>query len=75
MTKIELAEKIKEQIKDFKYILNNNQQDPDKRDYIVSNSKILKTGFKFENSIESGIKELIDSNIQNLDYSKCSNIN
>ena len=52
LTKIELAEKIKEQIKDFEYILNNNQQDPDKRDYIVSNSKILKTGFKFENSIE-----------------------
>tara|TARA_A100001388_G_C28774992_1_gene506730 strand:+ start:1351 stop:2283 length:933 start_codon:yes stop_codon:yes gene_type:complete len=75
LTKIELAEKIKEQIKDFEYILNNNQQDPDKRDYIVSNSKILKTGFKFENSIESGIKELIDRNIQNLDYSKCSNIN
>ncbi len=75
LTKIELAKKIKEQILDFEYILNNNQQDPDKRDYIVSNSKILKTGFKFENSIESGIKEMINENIHKLDYSKCSNIN
>lgn len=74
LTKIELAEKIKDQILDFDYILNNNQQDPDKRDYIVSNEKILKTGFKFENSIEKGIKELIENSIQKLDYSKCSNI-
>jgi nucleoside-diphosphate-sugar epimerase len=75
LTKIELAKKIKEQISNFDYFLNNNQQDPDKRDYIVSNKKILKTGFKFENSIESGIKELIDKSIDKLDYSKCSNIN
>tara|TARA_B110000858_G_C17734877_1_gene442006 strand:- start:104 stop:1036 length:933 start_codon:yes stop_codon:yes gene_type:complete len=74
LTKIELAKKIKEQLLDFDYILNNNQQDPDKRDYIVSNEKILKTGFKFQNSIESGIKELINKSIHKLDYSQCSNI-
>ncbi len=33
--------------------------DPDKRNYIVSNDKLLKTGFKFEYSLEEGIKELI----------------
>ena len=59
LTKIELAEKIKDQILDFDYILNNNQQDPDKRDYIVSNEKIESTGFKTEFSLDRGIEELI----------------
>ncbi len=74
LTKIELAKKIKDQIPDFEYILNNNKQDPDKRDYIVSNEKILNTGFKFKNTIEAGIRQLIEKNVQDLDYSKCSNI-
>ncbi len=74
LTKIELAKKIKDQIPDFEYILNNNKQDPDKRDYIVSNEKILNTGFKFKNTIEAGIRQLIEKKVQDLDYSKCSNI-
>ena len=34
-------------------------QDPDKRDYIVSNDKIESTGWKPNYSIDDGIKELI----------------
>ena len=34
-------------------------EDPDKRDYIVSNEKIEKTGFMPKHSLEIGIKELI----------------
>ena len=58
-SKIELAKKIKFHIKDFKIIISENGSDPDKRDYIVSNEKILKTGYKFKHDLDSGIKELI----------------
>src|SRR3990172_5669684 len=34
-------------------------EDPDKRDYIVSNARVLATGFKPEWSLERGIRELI----------------
>lgn len=34
-------------------------EDPDKRDYIVSNEKIESAGFKSEFSIQQGIAELI----------------
>lgn len=58
-SKIELAQKIKFYIKNFKIITSENGSDPDKRDYIVSNKKILKTGYKFDHDLDSGIKELI----------------
>ena len=34
-------------------------EDPDKRDYIVSNQRLLTTGFTPEWSLERGIRELI----------------
>ena len=45
LTKIELAESIKKHIDGFNYVLNEFGHDPDKRDYIVSNQKILETKF------------------------------
>ena len=60
LTKIELAESIKKHVDGFKYILNEFGHDPDKRDYIVSNQKILQTGFEFKYSLDHGIKELVD---------------
>jgi len=59
LSKLELCAKIKEQVPDFVYLEAPVGEDPDKRDYIVSNEKIEKTGFKPDHTIEMGIKELI----------------
>jgi nucleoside-diphosphate-sugar epimerase len=59
LSKFELCAKIKEQVADFVYLESPIGEDPDKRDYIVSNEKIEKAGFKPAWSLEMGIKELI----------------
>jgi len=59
LSKLELCAKIKEQIPNFVYLEAPVGEDPDKRDYIVSNEKIEKIGFKPTYSLETGIKELI----------------
>ena len=59
LSKRELCEEIKKQIPDLYFIEAETGEDPDKRNYIVSNAKIEKTGFHPEFSLEDGIKELI----------------
>ena len=59
LSKEELCKRIKKIIPKFSYFEDALQEDPDKRNYIVSNYKIEATGFKPEWSIDAGIKELI----------------
>ncbi len=59
LTKLELCEKIKFFIKDLNIFQSEFGKDPDKRNYIVSNEKIEKKGFKASISIDQGIKELL----------------
>ncbi|HLD57954.1 MAG TPA: SDR family oxidoreductase [archaeon] len=64
LSKEELANKVKEVVKkvlgkEFHVIHSDIGKDPDKRNYIISNEKITKTGFKCNHSLEGGIKELI----------------
>jgi nucleoside-diphosphate-sugar epimerase len=59
LSKMELCAKIKAHIPDFTYLEAPVGEDPDKRDYIVSNSKIERTGFKPAHSLDMGIVELI----------------
>jgi nucleoside-diphosphate-sugar epimerase len=59
LSKIELCQVIQKHLPNFVYIEAPIGEDPDKRDYIVSNSKILSTGFRPKFSIDMGIKELI----------------
>ncbi len=58
-SKIELCQRIKKHLPDFVYLESAVGEDIDKRDYIVSNEKLEKTGFKPEFSLDDGIKELI----------------
>lgn len=59
ISKAELCDRIKLQVPDFYYVEAQIGEDPDKRDYIVSNAKIEGTGFRPEHTIDSGIAELI----------------
>jgi nucleoside-diphosphate-sugar epimerase len=59
LTKLELCKKIKEQIPGFVFLESPIGEDPDKRDYMVSNDKIEATGFIAEWTIEKGISELV----------------
>jgi len=43
----------------FLYLEAPVGKDPDQRDYIVSNEKIERTGFRPAYSLEAGIRELI----------------
>ncbi len=59
LSKKELCEQIKKQVKEFYFVESDIGQDPDKRDYIVSNEKIEATGFRPDVSLQDGIAELI----------------
>lgn len=59
LSKLELCKKIKNYIPEFYFIEAEVGEDPDKRNYIVSNAKIEKVGFKPKISLDEGIVELI----------------
>jgi nucleoside-diphosphate-sugar epimerase len=59
LTKRELAEKIKEYVPELNIISAEFGEDPDKRDYIVSNEKIESLGWMPDHTLDSGIQELI----------------
>jgi len=59
LSKQELLEKIQSHVKNFAVSYNDYYEDPDKRDYIVSNAKIESTGWSPKWDIDMGIEELI----------------
>jgi len=59
ISKAELCERIRKWLPKFVYMEAPIGEDPDKRDYIVSNEKVEKTGFKPAYSLDDGIQELI----------------
>lgn len=59
LSKMELCLEIKKQIPDFFIAESEINKDPDQRNYIVSNDKIEKTGYKPDVDIQIGISELI----------------
>jgi len=61
ITKKQLVEKIQSHISNTSVNYSDYYVDPDKRDYIVSNEKIEKTGWKPLFTLDDEIKELIQS--------------
>ena len=59
LSKWELCERIQQQLPKFVFLESQVGKDPDQRDYIVSNEKIERTGFKPCVSLDDGIRELI----------------
>ena len=59
VSKQELCEAIKKELPDFTFPVAPLGKDPDQRNYVVSNEKIEKTGFKPEYTLSAGIQELV----------------
>ena len=61
MSKMELALKIKEHIPELLILENEFKKDFDQRNYIVSNEKLERLGWKPTFDLDYGIKQLIDA--------------
>jgi len=59
LSKLELCAEIRRQLPSFVFVEAAVGEDPDKRDYVVSNEKIEKTGFQPQVTLAEGIRELI----------------
>lgn len=59
LSKLQLCAKIKQHVPEFVYLEAPVGEDPDKRDYIVSNAKLEATGFRPAYSLDDGICELL----------------
>ena len=59
LSKYDLCMAIKKHVPGFTIMEAPIGEDPDKRDYLVSNGKIEKTGWKPQTSLDTGIQELI----------------
>ena len=59
LSKWQLCQEIQKQLPDFYFVEAEVGEDPDKRNYMVSNEKIEATGFKPIYSVKDGIAELI----------------
>jgi nucleoside-diphosphate-sugar epimerase len=73
MSKLQLAQKVKEYVPDLVIIEEQFKEDFDKRNYVVSNEKLEKTGWSCDFSLDAGIQELLKaykmiSNFKNKDF-------
>jgi nucleoside-diphosphate-sugar epimerase len=73
LSKRELCERIQAHVPSFVYIESAIGTDPDKRDYIVSNEKIERTGFRTAYTLDDGIREVIKGSAM-LRHSKYANV-
>jgi nucleoside-diphosphate-sugar epimerase len=71
LSKLELCAEIKKQLPKFVYVEAPIGEDPDKRDYIVSNARLYAAGFRPAWPLQRGITELIKTYtiLRNAQYS------
>lgn len=73
MSKLQLAQKVKEYVPNLVIIEEQFKEDFDKRNYVVSNEKLERTGWACDYSLDAGIPELLSaykmiSNFKNKDF-------
>lgn len=73
LTKRQLCERIARHVPGFNYLEAPIGEDPDKRDYVVSNEKLEKTGWLPDHSLDAGIQELVKG-FQMLRNSRFANV-
>lgn len=73
LSKLELCQRIQQQVPGFTFLEAPIGEDPDKRDYIVSNDKIEATGYMPNHTLDQGIAELIKG-YRMISNSKFSNV-
>lgn len=73
LSKMELCQKIKQHLPDFHIFESEIAEDPDKRNYIVSNEKIEATGWKPMYSLDDGVIELVKA-YKHLDINHFNNL-
>jgi len=59
LSKLELCARIQKVVPGFTVLEGKQGEDPDKRDYIVSNEKIERLGFNPAHGLDAGIVELV----------------
>lgn len=59
LSKSQLCERIAREVPGFVYLEAPIGEDPDKRDYIVSNEKLEATGWRPDHGLDAGIRELV----------------
>jgi nucleoside-diphosphate-sugar epimerase len=71
LSKLELFQRIQQYVLSFVFMESAIGVDPDRRNYVVSNEKIERTGFRPAFSLDDGIRELVKgyTMIRNAKYS------
>jgi nucleoside-diphosphate-sugar epimerase len=72
LSKLELCDRIRQHVPSFVVYESAVGKDPDQRDYIVSNEKVEKTGYRPAFSLDAGIRELVKG-LQMISNSRYSN--
>ncbi len=73
LSKWELCQAIQKHVPEFQFLVSEVGEDPDKRNYIVSNARIEATGFQPRVHLDDGLRELLKA-FQILRRNQYSNI-